>query len=192
MSLSAHAPELGQEQDRINRLGFNFFIASEAVLFLNLIAAFLYLRFRAPVWPPEGVPEPDLVLPLVNTVILLGSSIPIHLAHSGIKRGDTRRLIGGLIITIILGTIFMAGQAWEYTHVGFAPQDHIFGSAFFTLTGFHGAHVIVGLIFLLVILALALRGRYDARRHFGVEAATLYWHFVDAVWIAVLLVVYIL
>ncbi len=188
---SAHPAEL-ERQLGINRLGLVMFIASEAILFANLIAAYLYLRYTSDQWPPAGTPHLDLGFPAVNTVVLLASGIPMHWAHKSIQAGNRRSLVWGLLLTIILGAAFLLGQGWEYTHAGFTPQTNIFGSTFFTLTGFHGAHVLVGLIFLAVVLALSLRGRFSTERHFAVEASALYWHFVDVVWVALFTVLYVL
>lgn len=198
MSAQGQAPAAAPavDQHRINWLGLVLFITSESVLFANLIAGYIYLRFSSPAWgPAREAAHLDIGFVAINSVILLASSIPVHLANVGIRNGNQRRLIIGFALTIIMGAVFMLGQGYEYItalNAGFTPQASIFGSAFFTLTGFHGAHVIVGLIFLLVTLVLAMRGRFSAERHFPVEAATLYWHFVDAVWVAVFLVVYVL
>ncbi|MHB1007283.1 MAG: cytochrome c oxidase subunit 3 [Chloroflexota bacterium] len=181
-----------EQSVRVNRLGITIFIMSEAVLFANLIAGYLYLRFTHGQWPPEGTPELELLLPGVNTLILIGSGIPMHLAHKAAERGDRRTLIWGTVATLVMGLIFISGQGWEYTHAGFTPQTNVFGSTFFGLTGFHGAHVLVGLTFLSVVLVLSLRGRFSREHHFPVEAAALYWHFVDAVWVVLFAVLYIL
>ena len=116
-------------------------------------------------------------------MILLASGVPMHLAHKGIQRGDRNTLVRGLVLTIVLGAIFISGQGWEYLNAGFTPQSGIFGSTFFTLTGFHGAHVIAGLCILAIALVLALRGRFTTENH---------WHFVDVVWVALFAVLYIL
>jgi len=173
------------------RMGLFVFIGSEAVLFANLIAAYIYLRVRAGTWPPAGMPELELGFATANTVVLILSGLPVHLAHRAIQKGDRQRLIWGLIATIVLGAAFLGGQAYEYTHAGFTPQSGIFGATFFTLTGFHGGHVIVGLTLLAITLVRALRGRFSAERHFAVEAGAYYWHFVDAVWVALFAVLYV-
>jgi cytochrome c oxidase subunit 3 len=168
------------------------FIASEAIFFATLISSYLFLRFSLPVWPPAGHPRLELTLPLINTVILFSSGVPQHLASQAIKRGDRKGHQRGTIIAMILGFLFLCGQAWEYTHVGFTPADGVFGSTFFVTTGFHGAHVTVALIILLVTLIRSFRGHFTPEHHFGVEAATMYWHFVDAVWGALLITIYLL
>jgi len=172
--------------------GMVFFIASEALFFAYLIAAYLYLRANSATWPPNGLPRLELLFPAINSVILIGSSLPVHWARSAIERGNRSTLNRGIILTLVMGAVFLAGQGWEYSRAGFSPSDGAYGSTFFTLTGFHGAHVLAGLVFLLVVLVMSLRGRFSPERHFGVEAATMYWHFVDAVWIALFGVLYLL
>ncbi len=177
--------------------GMIFFIASEALIFANLIAAFLYLEIRNPVnaWLLPTHEHLDYVYPLINTFILLASSIPARIAGAGIVKGNRNNLILGLAGTIILGSAFLGGQIYEYHSlytIGFSPQYQTFGSAFFTLTGFHGLHVTIGLIFLLIMLIRSLRGDFTPQKHFGVQAAEMYWHFVDLVWIFVFSTVYLL
>ncbi len=173
-------------------LGLWFFIASESLFFGVLIGSYLYLRVRAGVWPPPGAPERDLVIPILNTVVLFMSGATMHSAHLSIRQGNASMMRGGILATLVLGAAFLGGQAWEYTHAGFSLSSGLLGSSFFTLTGFHGAHVMVGLIFLALVLWRASQGTYTQARHLGVEASALYWHFVDVVWVAVFTVVYIL
>ncbi|HLI08917.1 MAG TPA: heme-copper oxidase subunit III [Ktedonobacteraceae bacterium] len=180
--------------------GMIFFIASEALIFANLIAAYLYLEIRnGGGWVPPT--DSGLILPLINTVILLSSSIPAHIAGTAIGRGNQRALRWGFFLTIILGAIFLGGQFYEYSGLfahnftpstGLTPQAAVFGSSFFTLTGFHGLHVTVGLIFLIIVLIRAMRGHFTPQKHFAVEAAEMYWHFVDGVWVVVFSTVYLL
>jgi cytochrome c oxidase subunit III len=178
--------------------GMIFFIASEALIFANLIAAFLYLEIRnlpAHLWRLPSGDRLDYVFPLINTFILLASSIPARIAGAGAAKGNRRQMIGGLLGTIVLGATFLGGQLFEYTNLvaqNFTPQFRVFGSAFYTLTGFHGMHVTVGVIFLLVCFFRALRGDFSPKHHFAVEAAEMYWHFVDLVWVAVFSTVYLL
>jgi cytochrome c oxidase subunit III len=179
----------------INWWGMIFFIASEALIFANLIAAYLYLEIRSGAWHlPDGSP-PDWRYPLFNTFVLLASSIPIRFAGAAIAKGNRRNLVIGLCLTIFLGAFFLGGQIVEYfTLFGehFTITNGVFGSAFFTLTGFHGMHVTVGLIFLTICLIRALRGDFTQKKHFAVEAGEMYWHFVDVAWIFVFSIVYLL
>jgi len=175
----------------INWWGMIFFIASEALIFANLIASYLYLEIRNGSWQ---VPT-DLTYPLINTFILLGSSIPIRVAGAGIAAGNQRNLKLGLSLTILMGAAFLGGQIYEYSGLfgrHFTPQATIFGSSFFTLTGFHGLHVTIGLIFLIIVLLRSLRGDFTAKKHWAAQAGEMYWHFVDGVWVFVFSIVYLL
>jgi|SRR5579859_2694608 len=196
--LEEHGEETGGRS--INWWGMIFFISSEALIFANLIAAYLYLEIRGQSIPggqwllPNGE-HLDWKYPLFNTIILLASSFPAIYARAGIAKGNQRQLVLGLLGAIILGVIFLGGQVYEYTNLfagQFTLQTKTFGSAFFTLTGFHGLHVTVGVLFLLICLIRALRGDFTAKKHFAVEAGEMYWHFVDLVWVVVFSTVYLL
>ncbi len=176
----------------INWWGMIFFIASEALIFANIIASYLYLEIRNVNWKPPV----DYVIPLIGTVLLLGSSIPIRIAGSAIAKGNQRNLKLGLIFTILMGASFLVGLVIEYTGAifdqNFTPASSIFGSCFYTLTGLHATHVLVGLIILSVLLMRSLRGDFTAKKHWAIQAGEMYWHFVDGVWVFVLTVVYLL
>ena len=128
----------------------------------------------------------------VNTAILVSSSFTLHWAEQGIKRGNRFALKAGMATTFLLGLTFLFIQINEYVHVGFAPQDHAFGTVFYSLTGLHGAHVAIGLMILATVTIRAFRGHYSSTSHRGVEVPGIYWHFVDIMWIVVYLSVYIL
>ena len=133
-------------------------------------------------------------LPLINTLILLLSGVTVTWAHHALVHGDRKGLIWGLVATIVLGMLFTALQAYEYIHAlngNFSYAGHIYGSTFFMATGFHGAHVIIGTIFLSVILFRALSGHFTPKHHFGFEAAAWYWHFVDVVWLFLFAAIYV-
>ncbi len=184
--------EHGHEGGRsINWWGMIFFIASEALIFANFIAAYLYLEIRNGNWQLPS----ELTYPLINTGILLASSIPARFAGAAIVKGNQRNLKIGLFFTALMGAIFLGGQVYEYTGLfgnHFTPSATIFGSSFFMLTGFHGLHVTVGVLFLVICLLRSLRGDFTAKNHFAVQAAEMYWHFVDGVWIVVFSLVYLL
>jgi heme/copper-type cytochrome/quinol oxidase subunit 3 len=174
--------------------GMILFIASEALIFANFIAAYLYLEIRN--WSNGAWHLPsDITYPIINTIILICSSFPAHYAGRGIAKGNQRQLKIGLALTILMGAVFLGGQVVEYSGLfgqfHFTPQATIFGSAFFTLTGFHGLHVTVGAIFLLICLIRSMRGDFTAKNHFAVQAAEMYWHFVDIVWIVVFSLIYL-
>jgi cytochrome c oxidase subunit III len=180
--------------------GMVFFIASEALLFANLIAGYLYLRVRQNTWPPPGGPHLEKVffeggpnyLIVINTFILLGSSVPMILAGRAMRRGQLRRVPWLILTTVVMGITFLSLQAVEYVTNGFNISDGIVGSTFYALTGFHGAHVTVGVIFLLVNFFRASRGHFTKEKHFAFEAGEMYWHFVDAVWVVLFTLVYLI
>jgi cytochrome c oxidase subunit III len=130
-------------------------------------------------------------LPLVNTLILLLSGCTVTWAHHALLENKRGQLVFGLILTIALGALFTTFQAIEYGHAAFTFANNIYGSTFFMATGFHGAHVIIGTIFLTVCLIRALRGDFTPKAHFGFEAAAWYWHFVDVVWLFLFSCIYV-
>ena len=179
------------------RYGMALFIASEVMFF----AAFFWAFFDASlfpkqaiggVWPPEGIMTFDpFSLPLLNTLILLTSGCTVTWAHHALREGDRKALIQGLAITVALGLLFTAVQAYEYAHAPYGFTQTVFASTFFMATGFHGFHVIVGTTFLIVCLVRSLKGHFTPQHHFGFEAAAWYWHFVDVVWLFLFIFVYI-
>ena len=148
-------------------------------------------------WPPQPSGEAfkhvfdPWGLPLVNTLILLLSGVTVTWAHHALLENKRSQLIWGLICTVALGALFTTFQAIEYGHAGFTFANHIYGSTFFMATGFHGAHVVIGTIFLVVCLIRALQGDFTPKQHFGFEAAAWYWHFVDVVWLFLFASIYV-
>jgi cytochrome c oxidase subunit 3 len=173
--------------------GIILFIGTELMFFAALFTTYFFLRGKVPAWEPVFGEKPSWQgFPLVNTIELVASSVTMQLAVSAIKKGDRRKLIRWLVPTIVLGALFLSGQAYEYTRLGFLPKDGVFAGVFFTLTGFHGAHVTGGVVFIAICLYRALRGQFTANRHLAVEAASIYWHFVDVVWIGLFTTIYII
>ncbi len=172
-------------------LGFLFFLISDCVIFGSFIFVYLYVRNASPVWPPAGVERPGLYLAAVNSIVLFGSGATMHYAMEAIRRANVRRFTAFTVATIILGCMFLSGQAYEYTHLRDTWAGSTFGASFFTLTGMHGFHVFIGVIFLITVLVQTLRGTYTPVRHFGLTAATLYWHFVDVIWVALFFLFYV-
>jgi cytochrome c oxidase subunit 3 len=168
------------------------FVGSETMFFAALFTTYFFLRGKIPAWEPVFGEKPSwLGLPLVNTIELVTSSVTMQLAVIAIKNGDRRRMLQWLVPTLILGIAFISGQAYEYTRLGFLPKDGVFAGVFFTLTGFHGAHVTGGVVFIAICFYRGLRGQFTANRHLAVEAASIYWHFVDVVWIGLFTTIYI-
>jgi cytochrome c oxidase subunit III len=173
--------------------GVLVFLVAEGMIFMGLFTAYLTFRAVAPVWPPEGTPELDLLLPGMNTLVLISSSFVIHKADTAIKNNNVLGLRTWFAATAIMGLIFLAGQSYEYTHLEFGLKTNVFASTFYVLTGFHGLHVCVGILAILAVLWRSLQqNHYSKEHHFGVEAAELYWHFVDIVWVILFLLLYIL
>jgi len=165
-------------------------IATEAMLFAYLLFSYYYLASMSRgAFPPDGVPRLGLAAP--NTVILLASSGTMSWAERGIGAGDERRLRLGMLLTLALGIVFLSIQGIEYSRKPFTLATNAYGSLFFTITGFHGAHVLVGLVMNIVVQVWAWRGWLTRERHLPVTCAAMYWHFVDAVWIVVFASLYI-
>jgi cytochrome c oxidase subunit 3 len=175
-------------------MGMYIFLASEVMFFGSLFAMYFYMFGSHPLgWPPpRTIPINWWPLPAANTVILLSSGVTCHYALDSIAHDQRARFFVLLVSTILLGVAFEVGQGYEFTHahISFSGLNQ-FGSAFFTMTGFHGLHVAGGLVFLLLMLGRALRGHFNGRHHVGVAAATLYWHFVDVVWIFLFGILYL-
>ncbi len=165
--------------------GMILLIATEATLFAALVSSYFFLRTNSPTWPAGNIDRPELVLAGINTVILISSSIPMQLSLRSIRRGNKSGLIIGLSIAAVLGVIFLSLQGVEYSRTHFALQTNVYGSLFYTITGLHGLHVLVGLGFVSFVLVRAWLGQFDEHHNQAVENTALYWHFVDAVWIVI-------
>jgi cytochrome c oxidase subunit 3 len=164
-------------------VGTIIWLASELMFFSGLFAAYFTLRAQTPVWPPKDV-NLDTATATIATILLVLSSGSMQRGLQAIERGDRRRLLGWLAITLALGGIFIGMQAWDWTRLHFGVESNAYGSAFYLMTGFHGLHVIAGLLAMLVIGARATSSRFGADDAPAVEMLSYYWHFVDAVWIA--------
>jgi cytochrome c oxidase subunit 3 len=198
---TVHTPAQREELSN-SMLGFILFLASEVMFFGGLFAAYFIARGDAPSWPPEEFLTPEQVaagvhlelhkaLPAVATVLLVMSSFTIQWGEFQIKKGNQSGLIWGLFISLALGLIFLAMQMYDYAQLSFDVDDTIYGTTFYTLTGFHGAHVAGGAIFMFLVLMRALAGQFSAHSHEAVTACSMYWHFVDVVWIALFTILYL-
>ncbi|MBJ7335143.1 MAG: heme-copper oxidase subunit III [Chloroflexi bacterium] len=175
-------------------LGMLLFIVSEIMFFAGLFAAYFSLRTATGVWPPEGNPAFELhseaLFPGIMTALLVLSSVTCQFAVWRIRRGDRQGMNRALAMTVILGVIFLIGQVYDYTQLGFGISDGVFGSTFYVLTGFHGAHVLGGVLMLAVCLYRGGLGQFSAEHHDMVEATSIYWHFVDVVWVLLFALLY--
>jgi len=193
-ALAPHQSEVTALGVDNRKLGIWALLGSEAVFFSSLIVTYLVMRGRSVTGP---TPREALNVPLtaVNTFVLICSSLTMVTALAAIQRGDTRGLRRWLIATALLGVAFLSGQATEFTLLasqGLSLSRNLFGATFFTLTGFHGAHVLAGVIWIGFVLARAFRGGVTQENHMAVELVGLYWHFVDLVWIIIFTVVYLI
>jgi cytochrome c oxidase subunit 3 len=184
-------------------LGMILFICSEIMFFSGLFAAYFSVRASTTPWPPGPPAVPPEIAEHFNlhaewqfaailTLILVTSSFTCQMAVWAIRRDDRAGFIRAIGVTLVLGIVFLIGQVYDYAQLGFGISDTTFGTTFYTLTGFHGAHVFGGAVMLAVVLYRGLAGQFSARHHDAVEATSLYWHFVDVVWIALFATLYIL
>ncbi|MAD76458.1 MAG: cytochrome c oxidase subunit 3 [Rheinheimera sp.] len=213
------------QMDRSFRQGMSWFIVSEVMFFMAFFGALFYGRMIAmqwlggssnnamtfellwpdfqPVWPllktPGGIETqamPWTGLPLINTAILVVSSITLHFAHTGLEQQKRGQLKLMLLLTLLLGATFLSLQVYEYIHayrdLGLKLDSGFYGNTFFLLTGFHGLHVTLGAIILLFVFFRVLKGHFTPEKHFAFQAAAWYWHFVDVVWICLFVIVYML
>jgi heme/copper-type cytochrome/quinol oxidase subunit 3 len=170
------------------------FIASEVMFFTGLIVTYMVMRGRS-VTGPYAAQVLSVPLVAINTFVLLASSFTMVTALSAIQQDDQRSFKRWLTVTAILGLVFLGGQAYEFASLyndGASLSSNMFGATFFTLTGFHGMHVFVGVLWIGFVLARAYRGGVTQSNHLAVELVGLYWHFVDIVWIIIFTVVYLL
>lgn len=175
----------------VSVVGLPIFIVSEIFIFLGLFIGYWTMRLSAGIyWPPEGTPEISTTIPLIMTVILVSSSFTMHNAEVKLDHGDQSGFNKWLIITIVLGVIFLSFTSYEYEHLisaGFVPSTNAYSSAFFSITGFHATHVFLGLSIFIAVLLPALKGKTNDS---FVACASVYWHFVDVVWFFVVSQVY--
>lgn len=187
----ANALPVGSAGDRASGLlGCTMLIATEAALFGYLIFSYLYLAVQQTVhWPPEGLPK--LGVSSVNTAILVSSSGFVWLCEHFVKRRRKRWAVASMAFAVVLGIAFVGIQLHEWHGHPYGPTSHLYGSLYFTITGFHMAHVLVGLIVLAVLGLWTALGYFDERRHAALTIGSLYWHFVDVVWLFIFTTLYL-
>nr|AER54587.1 cytochrome c oxidase subunit 3 [Lucernaria janetae] len=178
------------------KYGMLLFIVSEICFFVSFFWAFFHSSLApaielGAVWPPTGIDVLNpFAVPLLNTAILLSSGATVTWAHHAIISGQRASALAGLGWTVILGVIFSSLQAMEYYEAPFAIADSVYGSTFFVATGFHGFHVLIGTTFLAICLIRLIVHQFTRHHHFGFEAASWYWHFVDVVWLFLYVCIY--
>lgn len=169
------------------------FLVSDVATFS---AGFIYYAFiRAGAWPPDHLPPLLGSLVAINTLLLVASSVTIHYSHEALEAGNRGRFLGLLGATLALGVVFLGGQIFEYYELlvadGFSISTGVLGSAFYGLTGLHGLHVALGVLLIAIAFGRALRGHYSPERDTAIKTTSLYWHFVDVVWLFLVVVLYV-
>jgi cytochrome c oxidase subunit 3 len=196
--MTAHAVTSGHDEDasaaRSNMLlAVKLAILSEVMLFGALFAAYFVIRGESSGWPPSGhLERPELLLPGLNSILLISSSVTMQLAVRAAGVGDRSRILRWLGLTLLLGGIFLVIQGYEFSSNGFGLDAGVFGSTFYILTGFHGAHVLAGLVLIAIVANRARLGLVSAEHHTALEGTSYYWHFVDVVWLFLFSTLYVL
>jgi len=189
-----HIPDVTHEDHGL-RMGVLLFLASETAVFGALFAHHYYARFHAAQWPPQGAPKLETHLPAIATLILMFSSATMQWAHAALLQGKRRAASWLVLLTIALGVVFLGFQGYDWgflkVYDKFTQTSGTFGTTFYSMTGFHGLHVTVGLIFLMLVWIRLRLGHFDPQRHFSFVAASWYWHFVDVVWIFLFFTIYL-
>jgi cytochrome c oxidase subunit 3 len=172
-------------------MGMILFVASEAMFFAAFFGGFFTIKANEPVWPPPGI-HLEIDVATILTVILVTSSVCVQLAIRSTRAGAMRRATVWLGVTIGLGVAFLALQAYDYSQLGFGLKDGVFGTLFYVMTGIHMAHVVGGVVFLALVFVQVVRGRLTREHHDPLSAGSIYWDFVDVVWICLFTVFYLL
>jgi cytochrome c oxidase subunit III len=185
------APGQVRSSPHLLLVGIIIFLGSELMFFAALFGMYFTLRGQTSPWPPAGI-EIGFVKPLIFTIVLVSSSFTMQMAVVRVRQGNVRSMKRWIWLTFLMGWIFLAGQFWDYLEFNFRIGTDAYGSAFYTMTGFHALHVFAGLLAMLVVLGRAAAGAVDRDEHAGLEVVTYYWHFVDAVWIALFLTIFVI
>ena len=171
--------------------GMLVLVAIETVVFATLLSSYFYLRLLSDQWPPAGVPNPDLLLPVINTVVLLTSSGMLLWATRALSQGNQRRLKIGVGIAIVLEGVFFTIKMVVSTGLPFSWSDHAYGSIFASIDRLHSLHVVIAIVMAVVVEILAFRGEFDAERRLGIQVVNIYWQFVALIWLPVFVVLFL-
>ena len=179
------------KHDGHNMTGFIIFLCSESIIFFAFFVGYSVLKISAPVWYPAGINGIDIKMPLINTVILVSSSFVIYFAEKYLHKKNLWGFRIIWFITMMMGSYFVYGQYVEWSELTFSLQSGVFGGMFYLLTGFHGLHVITGILLMgLMLIRSFLPNNYD-KGEMGVESISLFWHFVDVIWIILFILIYV-
>jgi heme/copper-type cytochrome/quinol oxidase subunit 3 len=184
-TLASSLPAAGPRGRSVGWWGVLCMIMTEAMLFIGLLASYFFLWASSAEWPQGAIERPEVARISVFTVVLLGSSIPIFIGESANRRGRMNLARGALFVSFLMGAVFLANQVLEYRDLHFGWRDNAYASIFYVTTGLHGLHVLLGLLINLVVQAKGYARRLAPSHDITVEVFSLYWHFVDVVWIFV-------
>ncbi|MBA3922949.1 MAG: heme-copper oxidase subunit III [Nostocaceae cyanobacterium] len=184
-------PRENSQEHGNGMFGFTVFLLSESVIFLSLFATYILLRSIAHGWLPRGVSPLEVTQPAINTAVLVSSSFVIYFAEKALDRRHLNQFRLLWLTTSAMGTYFLVGQMIEWSHLKFGLTTGLFGSTFYLLTGFHGLHVLVGILLQLLMLARSFKPNNYRSSHFGVSATSLFWHFVDVIWLVLFSLIYL-
>lgn len=193
LQISHHHAGVEHEHDEEGNkmFGFIVFLLSESVIFLSFFAGYIVYKTTTPNWLPAGVSGLEITEPAINTVILVSSSFVIYLAERALQNHNLKRFRLYLGATMAMGSYFLVGQAIEWSNLEFGFTSGVYGGMFYLLTGFHGLHVFTGILLQSIIFFRSyIPGNYDSG-HFGVNATSLFWHFVDVIWIVLFILIYL-
>lgn len=183
--------EHGHDVQGTSLFGFIVFLLSESVIFLSFFAGYIALKTTSPNWLPEGVKGLETHDPLINTIVLVSSSFVIYFAEEFLKKGNLNLFRLFWLLTSVMGIYFLVGQAVEWSELPFGLTTGVFGGTFYLLTGFHGLHVLTGVLLQFYMLCRSFTpGNYDPG-HTGVTEVSLFWHFVDVIWIILFCLLYV-
>jgi cytochrome c oxidase subunit III len=189
--LPLHQTEHSHDEEGNKMFGFIVFLLSESVIFLSFFAGYIVYKTTTPNWLPPGVEGLEVVAPAINTAVLVASSFVIYFAEHALQRHNLWGFRLYLLATMAMGSYFLFGQAVEWNSLEFSLTSGAFGGMFYLLTGFHGLHVLTGILLQLIIFVRSfIPGNYDSG-HFGVNATSLFWHFVDVIWIILFVLLYV-
>ena len=186
-----HAQEHEHDEQGNSAFGFIVFLASESIIFLSFFAGYIVYKTTTIDWLPAGVSGLEVREPLINTVVLVSSSFVIYIAEQFLEKNKLWGFRIFLFLTIAMGIYFLSGQAIEWNGLEFGFTSGVFGGMFYLLTGFHGLHVLTGVLLQVIMLGRSfIPGNYD-NGHFGIMATSLFWHFVDVIWIILFVLLYV-
>tara|TARA_Y100001968_G_scaffold195193_1_gene179060 strand:- start:131 stop:727 length:597 start_codon:yes stop_codon:yes gene_type:complete len=174
-----------------NLTGFIIFLCSESIIFFAFFAGYAILKLTSPVWYPEGVSGIAIKMPLINTIILVSSSFVIYFAERYLHKKNLLGFRLVWLITMLMGGYFIYGQYIEWSELTFSLDSGVFGSLFYLLTGFHGLHVITGILLMALMLFRSFIPNNYENGEMGVESVSLFWHFVDVIWIILFALIYL-